>query len=383
MIRFLTAGESHGPALIGILEGLPAGLRVDAELIRKELFRRKQGYGRGDRQKIETEEVEILSGVRFGRTIGSPVTLLIRNKDFENWKSVMQVEPGAPNREREVVVPRPGHADLAGAEKYGFDDMRNVLERASARETTMRVALGALARQCLEELSIRISSRVVSIGPIKDESSPQTQAEYEPAEHSDLRVLDHQVEKEMKRWIDHARHEGDTLGGVFEVVAWNLPVGLGSYVQWDRKLDGDLGQAFLSLNAIKGVEIGLGFESSKKTGREAHDEYVPGKSRIEAVSNRSGGISGGVSNGQPLIVRAAMKPLATLKTPLSSVDVRSGQATQAHFERSDVCAVPSASVIGESLVALVLLDRILEKFGGDSMGELGARVIAWRKHLGF
>jgi chorismate synthase len=261
--------------------------------------------------------------------------------------------------------------------------MRNVLERASARETTMRVALGALAKHLLEELSIRISSRVVSIGPITDESSPQTQSEYEPVERSDLRVLDHQVEKEMKRWIDHARNEGDTLGGVFEVVVWNLPVGLGSYVQWDRKLDGDLGKAFLSLNAIKGVEVGMGFESSKKSGREAHDEYIPGQGRVEAVSNRSGGISGGVSNGQPLIVRAAMKPLSTLKAPLASVDIRTGQPTTAHFERSDVCAVPSASVIGESLVALVLVDRLMEKFGGDSMGELGARVIAWRKHLGF
>lgn len=392
MLRFLTAGESHGPALIGVIEGLPAGLTLTVEMLKQELLRRKIGYGRGDRQKIENESIEILSGVRFGKTIGSPVTLLIKNQDFENWQEIMSVEPRENQIEiqteiqnsnlsdkRTVVVPRPGHADMAGGIKYGFDDMRNVLERSSARETAVRVALGAVSKELLKCLSIQISSRVVSIGDLVDQTVISCIEDFKKSEDSQLRVLDPSVEDKIKARIDKAAQDGDTLGGIIEVVAWNVPVGVGSYVQWDRKIDGDIGQAFLSLNAIKGVEIGMGFQSARVSGRSVHDEYFLREGKIESQTNRSGGITGGVTTGAPIVVRAAMKPLSTMKSPLQSVNVRTRTPALAHYERSDVCAVPSAAVIGESLLALVLANRLLEKFGGDSIEELSERVSSWRR----
>jgi chorismate synthase len=349
MIRFLTAGESHGQALVGIIEGMPAGLPLNKQDIQSELIRRKQGYGRGDRQKIENENLEILSGVRGGKTLGSPISILLPNQDWDNWKDTMAVEAGKPV-DREVDIPRPGHADLPGALKYGHKDIRNVLERSSARETAMRVALGAVAKRLLAELGVGIQSRVCEIGGETDEA----------------------------RWvskIDRAREAGDTLGGIFEVRAQGLPVGLGSYVQWDRRLEGALAQALMSLNAIKGVEVGMGLESARRSGREVHDEMQA----RGYLTNRSGGINGGMTTGEPLIVRAAMKPLSTLQAPLRSFSLSTGEAAAAHYERSDVCAVWSAAVIGESLVALVLANSMLEKFGGDSVDELRERVEGWKR----
>lgn len=358
-LRFLTAGESHGPALAGILEGLPAGLALSAAAdIQPELARRKLGRGRGNRQKIETDQVEILAGVRRGKTLGSPLALLIRNLDFKNWTAIMGVEPSdVESQARRVSVPRPGHADLVGKLKYGFSDMRDALERSSARETAMRVALGAAARKFLLECGVEIKSRVLSVG-LSGESQAAMDAE-----------------------VDAARRDGDTLGGVFEVTAEGLPVGLGSYAQWDRRLEAPLAAALMSLNAVKGVEIGLGFAGAGLRGSQAHDAFYPGPKGIVRKTNRSGGVDGGISTGEPLIVRAAMKPLATLMKPLDSVDLRTGKPAKAHVERSDVSAVPSAAVISESLVALVLADAILEKFGGDSMGELLPRLKAWRTSI--
>jgi chorismate synthase len=293
----------------------------------------------------------------------------------------MQIEADGATSDREVFIPRPGHADLAGSRKYGFEDMRNVLERSSARETTTRVAIGAIAKQILKSAGVHLASRVVSIGEIVDDSKVHEKSDFLAAETSSLRMIDSDVELKVKQRIDRASEEGDTLGGVFEVVAWNLPIGLGSYVHWDRKIDGDIGQSFLSLNAIKGVEIGTGFGTSFVSGREAHDQYFSNHGKVAHQSNKAGGLTGGVTTGEPLVVRAAMKPLSTMRSPLQSVDIRTGINTPAHFERSDVCAVPSAAVIGESLLALVIVNRMLEKFGGDSMDEFLARVAKWRESL--
>ncbi len=358
VLRYLTAGESHGPALVGILEGLPAGLVLSASKdIQPQLARRKLGHGRGNRQKIETDQVEILAGVRKGRTLGSPLALLIRNLDFKNWEGIMSVEPTDVESEtRRVSVPRPGHADLVGKLKYGFDDMRDALERSSARETAMRVALGSAARKLLLECGVELASRVVSIGDAAEEAA-------------------------MIAEIDAAKREGDTLGGVFEVAATGLPVGLGSYVQWDRRLEGPLAAALMSLNAVKGVEIGFGFELARLRGSRAHDAFYLERGKVVRRTNRSGGVDAGISTGEPLIVRAAMKPLATLMKPLDSVDLRTGKPAKAHVERSDACAVPAAAVIAESLVALVLADELLRKFGGDSMSELLPRLKEWRTSI--
>lgn len=384
--RYLTAGESHGKALLGILEGIPAGLPITVEQIHAELRRRKLGYGRGARQKIEDDAVEILCGVRHGRTIGAPIGLHIANKDWSAWRDIMQPEPFAGEVRRPVKVPRPGHADLVGGVKYAHEDMRNVLERSSARETTMRVGLAAVARRFLEELGIRIGSRVTRMGAAIDATPMELEVGElnARADASPVRCLDKAAEAAMIEAVDQAKKEGNTLGGVFEVHASGVPLGLGSYAQWDRRLEGDLGKAFLSLNAIKGVEVGLGFGAAALPGTEVHDEYFPSASqpgpsrKVTYRSNRSGGIDGGMSTGQPLVVRAAMKPLATLMKALQSVDVLTGEATPAHVERSDVSAVPSAGVIGESLLALVLTAHVLEKFGGDSMAELRPRVESWR-----
>ncbi|MEK7859160.1 MAG: chorismate synthase [Elusimicrobiota bacterium] len=379
-LRYLTAGESHGPALVGILEGLPAGLALDAAYLQGELIRRKRGHGRGNRQKIEADRVEILSGVRHGKTLGSPLGLLIVNQDFKNWEHIMAVAPDAAGDKRRVSVPRPGHADLVGALKYGFEDMRNVLERSSARETTMRVALASAARRFLEECGVSVASRVVSIGGVFDASAwtAKVSSLNARADASAVRCTDAKSSAAMVAAIDAAKAEGDTLGGVFEVYAGPLPVGLGSYVQWDRRLEAPLTAALMSLNAIKGVEVGLGFRSARLPGSQVHDELWPRGRKVAYKSNRSGGIDGGMTTGQTLVLRAAMKPLATLMKPLASVDRRTGKAAKAHIERSDACAVPSAAVIGESLAALVLADAVLAKFGGDSMREILPRLRSWK-----
>jgi chorismate synthase len=383
-LRFLTAGESHGQALMGILEGMPSGLTITAEEIHLQLRRRKLGYGRGARQKMEDDAVELLSGVRHGETLGSPIGLLIRNRDWQNWSEVMQAEPFSGEVRRKLEVPRPGHADYVGGLKYAHSDMRNVLERASARETTMRVALATVARKFLQELGVTIASRVTAIGTARDTTTPDFSVTSlnEKVDSSPVRCLDAAAESRMIAEVDAAQKKGDTLGGVFEVVAEGVPLGLGSYSQWDRRLDGKIAEAFLSLNAIKGFEIGMGFELAQTPGSQAHDEFAPAKvrGRVTYRTNRSGGIDGGMSSGEPLVVRAAMKPLATLMNALPSVKLATGNAEPAHVERSDVCAVPSAAVIGESLLALTLTEVILEKFGGDSLNEIRERVNSWRNH---
>ena len=374
MLRYLTAGESHGKGLVAILEGLPAGLKLSSEDIDRELRRRQAGYGRGKRMKIEKDKVEIMSGVRMGRTLGSPIALLIKNLDWENWRQVMMVE------DRKVISqnipplthPRPGHADLAGAIKYDFDDLRNVLERASARETAVRVAIGAICRRFLSEFEIRIYSRVIQIGSIKDVNQWQPiKASYQIIEDSPLRCLNKRAETKMIALIDSAKEKGDTLGGVFEVVILNLPVGLGSYVQWDLKLDARLAYALMSIQAIVGVEVGSGFMAAEKFGSQVQDEifYQKSEHRFFRRSNNAGGIEGGMSNGEPIILRAAMKPISTLAQPLSSIDIVSKKPVKAMKERADVCALPAASVIGEAVAAFEIARAIREKFGGDSLSE--------------
>ncbi len=381
-LRFLTAGESHGKALVTILDGLPAGLEINSEYIQKHMKRRKLGYGRSLRQKIEDDYVQILSGVRHGRTLASPVALMVENQDWKNWFDIMQPEAYVGEVKRQVQTPRPGHADYVGAIKYQFDDMRNVLERASARETTMRVAAGCFARKLLEELGVRVSSRVIQIGTIFDSSTYSGNLDElsQITDSHSCRALDAASNQKMCALIDEAKSNGETLGGVFEVIADGLPIGLGSYVQWDKRLEAEIGKAFLSLNAIKGIEIGLAFELAKSFGSKAHDEYEASSQNKNLLfkTNHSGGIDGGMSTSQPLIVRAAMKPLATLMSPLDSVKLSTNESAKAHIERSDVTAVPAAAVIGESLLSLVLANAVLEKFGGDSMPELIHRVTAWR-----
>lgn len=365
MIRFLTAGESHGPGLIGILEGLPAGLDLDVEALNADLRRRQGGYGRSGRQVIEKDHVEFLTGVERARTTGAPIALRIENRDYANQSK----------RDKPVLtVPRPGHADLAGAQKYRLDDMRTVLERASARETAMRVAIGAIAKQFIGAYRMIVASQVLEIGGVvgrsDDLADPGARAR---VDESVTRAADPEVTQRMVERIDQARRDRNTLGGVFEVQVLGVPVGLGSYVQWDRKLDGRLAQAMMSIQAIKGVEIGPAFDVARMVGTDAHDQLAPGPSGPERLSNQAGGLEGGVTNGQPLIVRAAMKPISTTLTPMKSVDVRTGEAALAQYQRSDICAVPAASIVGEAMVALVVADAFLEKFGGDSMAEIRER----------
>ena len=383
MIRFLTAGESHGKALIGIIEGIPSGVEISEEYIHTQLKRRKLGYGRGARQKIEDDAVEIMAGVRHGRTLGSPVGLIIWNRDWANWKDCMRPEPCSGDGRHFVDVPRPGHADYVGGLKYGHRNMRNVLERSSARETAMRVGLGSIARKLLEDLGVHIASRVTRIGSVEDSSSLNIPVEELNmlVDNRPLRCLSEAVDQQMAVKVGEAKENGDSQGGVFEVYVSNLPVGLGSYAQWDRRLGGVIARSFMGLNAIKGVEIGFGFHSAGLRGSELHDEYFPSleQGKIRRNTNRSGGLEGGMTTGMPLIVRAAMKPLSTLMKPLRSVRLSTGEPEAAHVERSDVCAVPAAAVIGESLLALVLVDSILDKFGSDSLDELRPRVESWRK----
>jgi len=384
MLRFLTAGESHGQALVTILEGMPAGLSIDFDAITTQLRRRQTGYGRGRRMAIESDRAQILSGVRHGRTTGGPIALLIPNKDWENWQRTMAVETEPPadatGVDRPLVTrPRPGHADLAGVVKYGHDDIRNVLERASARETAARVAVGALARQLLGQVNTEIVSHVISIGSasLPDALAVTFEEARSIGDESALHCVDAQVERAMIAEIDRARDAGDTMGGSFEVIAHGVPLGLGSHVQWDRKLDGRLAQALMSIQAIKGVGIGRGPAVASLPGSRIHDEIVPrqgGKSTsglsVTRPTNNAGGLEGGITNGEDLRVTAYMKPIATLMKPLRSVDLATMAVSPATVERSDVCAVPAAAVVGEAMVAIVLADALIEKFGGDSVDEL-------------
>lgn len=389
MFRFLTGGESHGPTLSVVIEGLPAGLPLVADAINHDLRRRQGGYGRGARQKIETDAVEILTGVRFGKTLGSPVTFLVRNRDWQTWQGRMRIEPAEEGAEepKAITVPRPGHADYVGMVKYGHDDLRNVLERSSARNTATLVAVGGVCRGLLAHFGVRIVSHVVRIGGIAAQDAAGqnlTADEIEAkADASPVRCLDEAATTKIIARIDEAKRKGDTLGGVFEVVAFGLPVGLGSYVHWDERIDGKIGQAILSINAIKGVEIGMGFAAADTPGSLVHDEFSPGDGgAIDRLSNRAGGTEGGITNGQPLVVRAAMKPIATLMRQLQSVDMQTGQAAPAHAERSDVCAVPAASVIGEAMVAIVLAQSLMEKFGSDSLPEMQRNFAAYQATYG-
>jgi chorismate synthase len=396
-LRFMTSGESHGKALAGIIEGIPSGLYLSSEDIDRDLKRRQGGYGRGGRMKIESDHAEILSGVRWGKTIGSPVTLLIENKDYKNWTEGMSPDAMYEGSIPAVTRPRPGHADLAGAIKYGSRDMRDILERSSARETAMRVALGAVAKKFLSEFDIRVGSYVVQIGKQKTEIRSMHLKEKElleilrKAEKSPVRCPDEEVTEKIAKLIDRTLREGNSLGGIFEVFVTGVPVGLGSHVQWDRRLEGRLARALMSIQAIKGVEVGLGFEMSMKAGSEVMDEIfydrkVSGVKRnvakrpsdvlrfmphgIYRKTNNAGGIEGGMANGMPIILRAAMKPIPTLRKPLRSVDILTKTPVKAAYERSDICAVPAASVIGEAMAALTIADAFLEKFGGDSVAEV-------------
>ncbi len=391
MIRYLTAGESHGPALTAIVDGLPAGLPLTPEPINVQLRRRQQGYGRGNRMKIETDTVEILSGVRFGKTIGSPLTLLIRNADWKNWTEKMsQFEP--PERPvKPVEVPRPGHADFAGALKYGFEDIRPVIERASARETAARVAACTPARILLAKCGIHIGSYLSAIGPAIEKETPpalpallaeNAEKLSQKADESPVRMLDPALEAQAIKLIDEAKQRGDTLGGIIEVFVTGLPIGLGNYTQFDRKLDGELGKAILSIQAVKGVEIGTAFRNAVSWGSQVHDEIFIGESaQPMRKTNRAGGLEGGMTNGEILHLRLAMKPISTLMNPLHSINLRTMQETLSHIERSDVCAAPACAVIAEAVIAPVLANALLEKFGGDSLDELQERLARYRQKL--
>src|SRR3989442_9999134 len=369
-IRFTTAGESHGRGLVGVLEGVPAGLPLAAEAVNAEVRGRMGGYGGGAGMKIESDQLEWLAGVRAGETLGSPIAMLIWNRDWEHWRDVMAPEADAPGetRRRQVTRPRPGHADLAGALKYDREDARDILERASARETAARVACGAVCKILLAQFGIEIGSHVVELGGIAATYHPPLPTPLnEAADASLVRCLDPAAEREMIARIDAAKAAGDTLGGVVEVVASGVPVGLGSHVSWDRKLDGRLAQAIMSIPAVQGVELGLGFEAARRKGSEVHDEIMPGFAR---ATNRAGGTEGGMTTGEALGLRAAMKPISTLMTPLKTVDLATGATAQAQSERSDVTAVPAMGVIAEAMVALMLAQAMLEKFGGDALSEL-------------
>ena len=378
MLRFTTAGESHGQALVSILEGMPAGLPLVESDIDTQLARRQQGYGRGRRMQIESDHAELLSGVRAGETIGSPIAMLIRNRDWKNWQEIMDPAPraGDPDpRKRAVTRPRRGHADLTGLLKYDRQDARDILERASARETTARVAAAAICRRLLAEFGITIGSHLVHLGGVDAQRPvPMPHDINAAADSSQLRTLDANAERLMMERIDAVKKDGNTLGGICEVVADGLPVGLGSHVSWDRKLDGRLGQAMMSIPAVKGVEIGMGFEASRRTGADVHDEIevAPGRpltGNVRRRTNRAGGLEGGMTTGEPLVVRVGMKPISTLMRPLETVDLATGGAAAAVAERSDVTAVPAMGVIAEAMMAFVLADALLEKFGGDSLSE--------------
>ena len=380
-LKFLTAGESHGQGLLGILDGMLAGLEISEDYIGVQLARRQMGYGRGGRMKIEKDHAEIWCGVRHGKTLGAPGGLIIRNKDWENWTTKMSVEP-VDAQIRKVTLPRPGHADLAGIQKYEFDDIRNVLERSSARETTMRVGLGSVCRKLLEEVGIEVGSRVIQIHDVKDESvsdiSPNQLSKR--ADASPVRCLDKEVESAMVKTINNAKTSGDSVGGIFEVIANGIPYGLGAHTQWDRKLHTRISAMLMSVNAFKGIEIGAGFGEAEKLGSEVHDEIGHDGEKFIRYTNNAGGIEGGMSNAQPIVIRMAMKPIPTLIKPLRSVDIRTKEKKDAHKERTDSCAVPAASIIAESMLCFVLADALLEKFGGDSVNQFKAHMDASAKY---
>lgn len=377
-IKFLTAGESHGKGLTGILEGFPAGVEMSEAMIAKDLARRQLGHGRGGRMTIETDHAEIMSGVRHGKTLGAPIALWIENKDWKNWKDDRMSHEAPESAVPPVTLPRPGHADLAGVQKFGFSDIRNVLERSSARETAMRVGLGAMCRAFLSELGIEIASHVKQIGP--ETSNARMESDLKTlnaeADRSPTRCLDKEAEAKMVDHIDALRKAGDSIGGVFEVVASGVPAGLGSYTHWNRKLSTRIAGAMMSINAMKSVSIGDGLDVADTPGSQVHDEIILKDGQVRRATNHAGGVEGGMSNGELIQVQVAMKPIPTLAKPLRSVDIISGKEGQAHKERTDACAVPAASVIGESMLALVLADAVLEKFGGDSLEQVKAHIEA-------
>ena len=379
-LRFMTAGESHGPRLTAILEGLPAGLKLEKEDIDKELARRQQGYGRGGRMKIETDKVEVLSGMRFHETLGGPLTLQVINKDFANWNGRMAAF-GEPEGEK-VTAARPGHADLTGILKYARQDVRDILERSSARETTMRVAVGAVCKAFLQELGIKVVSHVVNIGGVAVDMSKIDMSKIGEDVGSELNCYDSEAEAKMKARIDEAKAAGDTLGGIFEVIVQGAPVGLGSHIQWDRRLDARLSAAMMSIQAIKGVEIGSGFECAVLPGSQIHDEIFLADGRVQRKTNRAGGLEGGMTNGENIVLRAAMKPIPTLMTPLKSIDIESREAVLACKERSDTCAVSAASVVGEAMTAFVIAQAICEKFGSDALTDVKAAMAAYNQRIG-
>ncbi|MGB3477776.1 MAG: chorismate synthase [bacterium] len=377
MIRWLTSGESHGKGLTTIIEGLPAGLLVDIELINYELSRRQKGYGRGKRMQIEKDRVEITSGVRYGKTIGSPVCLFISNKDYENWKDIMEIEYGKESSK--VTSPRPGHADLAGFLKYGFTDIRNVIERASARESAARVAAGTLFKLLLKEFDIQIYSHTIAIGGI---TIHERKRKIDEMDNTPMRCMDPEKEKEMVKRIDEARNKRDSLGGTSEVIATGLCPGLGSYSHYDRRLDARIAHAMLSIPSVKGVEIGEAFENAKKFGSDVHDEiFYKNENGFYHKTNRAGGLEGGVSNGEDIVIHLAIKPIPTLGKPLHSVDIVTKSDRLAQKERADTCVVPAAGVIGEAMLAYVLSDAFCEKFGGDNLNDIGVNYKSYMERL--
>ena len=382
-LKFLTAGESHGQGLLGILDGMPSNLEISEEYINIQLARRQMGHGRGGRMKIEKDKGELWCGVRHGKTLGAPIGILIKNNDWVNWTKKMSVSP-IDKEIRKVTLPRPGHADLAGIQKYDFDDIRNVLERSSARETTMRVALGTVCRKLLEDVGIYVGSHVTQIHHVKNtisyDSSISPVELNKKADASPVRCLDKKAEEKMIKIIDDAKSAGDSVGGIFEVIATGLPYGLGSPMQWDRKLQAKITSMMMSVNAFKGIDIGGGMNESEKWGSEVHDEIGWGKNKYIRYSNNAGGLEGGMTNAQPIVLKMAMKPIATLIKPLRSVDMNTKESKDAHKERTDSCAVPAASVIAESMLCYVLVDALLEKFGGDSMEQLKAHLKATSKY---
>src|SRR5256886_4456554 len=381
MLRYLNGGESHGKGLIAILEGMPSGLPLTADDINRDLARRQKGYGRGGRMRIEQDRVEFPSGVRKGFTLGTPITLHAANRDWENWKEIMAPEPGPPVTEKVVTCPRPGHADLVGAIKYGHRDIRNVLEKASARETAIRVAVGGVAKRLLAEFGIQVYSYTLEIGGVQASlAGLTTEQAFRQAEESEVRCPDPESSGKMVEQIREVKHKGDTLGGIFEVVVTNPPLGLGSYAQWDRRLTGRLAMALMSIQAMKGVEVGMGFEAAQRFGSEVHDEifYDQGFTR---GGNNAGGLEGGITTGQPIVLRTAMKPISTLYNPKKSVDILTKQPVEATIERSDICTVPAAGVVGEAVVAYEMASAFIEKFGGDTLQEMRRNYDAYQDYV--
>ena len=382
-IQFLTAGESHGKGSLGIIEGIPAGLEISEDYIENQLSRRQKGYGRGGRMKIEKDRAEIYCGIRHGKTLGSPVGLILLNKDWKNWTTKMSSETVDENIKK-VTLPRPGHADLAGVQKFDFDDIRNVLERSSARETAMRVGIASVCRKLLKEFGIEIGSRVTQIHKVKDitpipeDISPEALSNM--ADNSPVRCLDKTTEKDMISVIDKAKADGDSVGGIFEVIATGLPYGLGSHTQWNKKLHARIAESMMSVNAFKGIEIGMGFQQAKEFGSEVHDEIGWDGKKYIRYSNNAGGIEGGMSNARPIVIRAVMKPIPTLIKPLRSVDIETKENKLAHKERTDSCSVPAASIVAESMLCFVLADALLEKFGGDTVEQLRMHIQATGKY---